>query len=176
MTAIRAGSTTDTKALKKAYGLTTLQNEHVTIKGNKALLDFTAKKGVPAHYEIVDPVVVSWLKERKKLTSVGDQLFPNITAGKMNTFIRKISGKKYSLKDFRTYHGTRIAYEELEKYAGHVYTSAQRKKIINEVSQKVGEFLHNTPIMARSAYIDPMVWDIIGGLPKAEKTIKKVIK
>jgi len=176
LTAIRAGSTVDTKAVKKAYGLTTLQNEHVIIKGNKAILDFTAKKGVPAHYEVSDRAVVSWLKDRKKATSVGERLFPDISARKMNVYIREISGKKYSLKDFRTYHGTRIAYEELEQYAGKVYTVAERKKIVNEVSQKVSSFLHNTPAMARSAYIDPMVWDVIGGLPKKVKKIKKIGK
>jgi hypothetical protein len=32
------------------------------------------------------------------------------------------------------------------------------------VSEKVSAFLRNTPAMARKAYIDPTVWDIIGGL------------
>ena len=49
-TAIRMGSMADVKAKKKAYGLTTLQGRHVSIEGDKIFLDFTAKKGIPAHY------------------------------------------------------------------------------------------------------------------------------
>lgn len=163
-TAIRMGSAADFRAKKKAYGLTTLQHEHVQIKGNKIILDFVAKEGIPAHYELTDRTLAAWLKDRKAATSIGEKLFPDIPAGKLNAYLKKISGKNYTIKDFRTYHGTRIAFEELKGYAGEALTTGQKKKIVKEVSEKVGKFLANTPAMAKKSYIDPMAWDFIGGL------------
>lgn len=160
-TAIRAGSVADFKAKKKAYGLTTLQHEHVQISGNKVVLDFVAKKGIPAHYEFVDETLALWLGERKSVTFVGERLFPNISASKLNTYLKKISGKDYTIKDFRTYHGTRIAFEQLNKYAGETLTVKEKKKIIKMVSEKVGAFLANTPATAKNSYINPVVWDFI---------------
>jgi len=164
-TAIRAGSYKDFKAKQKAYGLTTLQNEHLTIKGDKIILNFTAKEGIPVNYEVKDQMLASWLSSRKAATKVGDPLFKDIPADKLNGYIKELSGgKKYTIKDFRTYHGTRIAYEEIKKYAGQDLITKKKKKIVKEVSEKVSMFLKNTPTMAKNSYIDPMVWEFIGGL------------
>jgi len=166
LTAIRAGSRTSRKAAKQAYGLTTLKNKHVKIKGDKITLDFTAKEGIPAHYEIRNKEIADWLKGRLSNTAPDDFLFPDMPASKLNKYIKKIAnGKSYSVKDFRTFHGTRIAFNELEKYSGVDLTIKQRKQIIKEVTKKVSDFLHNTPTMAKTSYIDPVVWDLIGGLP-----------
>ena len=164
-TAIRIGSTTDFKAKVKAYGLTTLEKRHVKIVGNRIKLDFIAKEGLPAHYEITDSVLSKWLEGRMDGLAPGDMLFPDVSGARLNKYLKKIAGgKKYTIKDFRTYHGTRIAHEELMKYAGQELTVKERKKIIKEVSTEVSKFLHNTPGMAKKSYIDPMVWEIIGGL------------
>jgi len=165
-TAIRMGSMADVKAKKKAYGLTTLQGKHVKIKGDKIILDFTAKKGIPAHYEFTDKNVSSWLSKRKtNLPSADSRLFPDVSPQKLNEYIKDVAGgKKYTIKDFRTYHGSRIAREELQKHSGRALTTKERTGIIKDVSTTVSRFLRNTPAMAKSAYIDPMVWEIIGGL------------
>lgn len=163
-TAIRVGTDTDFKAKKKAYGLTTLQNEHVVIKGNKIILDFVAKEGIPAHYEIQDSKLAKWLKSKKQVTKKGEQLFPNINGKKLNNYLKEIAKEKYTIKDFRTYHGTRIAFEELKKYSGKVLTTKEKKAIVKKVSTTVSKFLKNTPSMAIKSYIDPMVWEFIGGL------------
>lgn len=162
-TAIRAGSRKDFKARKKAYGLTTLQNEHVTVKGSTIKLDFTAKEGIPAHYELKDNKLASWLLNLKENTSKGERLF-SATSSKVNRYLKELSGKKYTIKDFRTYHGTRIAFQELKGYAGKALTSKEKKDLVKRVSVKVSDFLKNTPNMARKSYIDPMVWDFIGGI------------
>jgi len=167
-TAIRAGSRTDFKAKKKAYGLTTLKGSHVTVEGDKIILDFVAKEGIPAHYELTDSTLAHWLRERKAaLGSNQDKyLFEEIPADKLNKYLRRVSKGKFSIKDFRTYHGTRIAFEELQAYKEEALaglTVKRRKAIVKEVSTTVSKFLHNTPVMAKNSYIDPMVWEIIGG-------------
>lgn len=164
-TAMRVGSDTDFKAKVKAYGLTTLQAEHVTIKGSTITFDFIAKEGIPAHYSIEDKVVAEWLKKRKAATKVGEKLFPDTNAKKLNDYLKSAAdGKKYTIKDFRTYHGTRIATEELIKLGGPITSDKQKKEVIKEVSTTVSKFLKNTPTMAKQSYINPMAWEIIGGL------------
>jgi DNA topoisomerase-1 len=164
-TAIRAGSLADFKAKKKAYGLTTLQHEHVKIKGDKIILDFTAKEGILAHYELESKVLAKWLKKRKSVTKKGERLFPDVPARKVNRYLKKIAkGKSYTIKDFRTYHGTRIAYQNLKDFAGKALNQKEKKKVIKKVSTSASDFLKNTPNMAKNSYIDPMVWDFIGGL------------
>jgi DNA topoisomerase-1 len=165
-TAIRVGTDRDFKAKVKAYGLTTLQYEHVAIKGDRIILDFTAKKGIHSHYELTDGRLAKWLKEKKELAgSKGNQLFPDITGNKLNRYLKELAkNNKYSVKDFRTYHATRIAKDELEQYAGREFTAKEKKAIVKSVTEKVSKFLYNTPIMAKNSYIDPMVWEYIGGL------------
>lgn len=167
-TAIRIGSDTDFKAKVKAYGLTTLEGRHVSVQGEKVILDFIAKEGIPAHYEIEDSVLARWLGERKASLSSDDlPIFPDVSASKFNKYLKDIAGgKDYSAKDFRTYHASVMAKEELSKYAGKELTKAEVKQIVKEVSTKVSQFLRNTPAMAIKSYIDPMVWEVIGGLPK----------
>ena len=164
-TAIRIGSDADFKAKEKAYGLTTLQHEHVEIVGDTIKLNFTAKEGIKASYELKDDVLAKWLKTRVDETKPGEKLFPDVSSAKLNTYLKEIAGgKKYTVKDFRTHHGTRIAREELKQYAGQELTEKQRKEIIKQVSKKVSQFLANTPSMAKKSYINPIVWDYIGGL------------
>lgn len=162
-TAIRAGTDRDIGARVKAYGLTTLEKQHVKVRGNKITIDFIAKEGIPAHYELSDAKLAKYLKEKTKNLKKGEKIF-SYNAKKINDYIEQLAGKKYSFKDFRTYHGTRIAFEELQQYAGEVYTAKEKKAIVKAVTTKVSEFLHNTPAMAKKAYIDPIVWDIIGGI------------
>jgi len=183
-TVIRNGSAADYRAKVKAYGLTTLQNEHLTIKGNKIYFDFIAKKGVRAQYTITDDVLAPWLRQRKAATKVGEKLFPDVPASKLNSYLSELAGgKKYTVKDFRTYHATRIAREELKKIKNPFnLTKKQMDKIVKDVSTKVSSFLHNTPLMAKSSYIDPMVWDMIGlkdvsfALKKNPFRVKKAVK
>jgi DNA topoisomerase I len=164
-TAIRVGSDTDFKAKKKAYGLTTLQHEHAKVLGDKISLNFIAKEGIEASYELHDKVLAKWLEKRIKKTKPGEKLFPDVSAKKLNDYLKDIAGgKKYTVKDFRTYHGTRIAHDDLKQYAGQELTKKQKEQIIKDVSEKASKFLANTPVMARKSYINPVVWDFIGGL------------
>lgn len=162
-TAIRVGGKAPYVTKKPAYGLTTLKNEHVKIQGDKVILDFLAKEGIPAHYEVRDKVLADWLTKRK--TKFKESLFPDTSATSLNSYLKKMAGgKKYTVKDFRTYHGTRIAFQELKRYKTKILSPKDKKAVIKNVLNKVSSFLHNTPSMAKKSYINPMVWELIGGI------------
>jgi len=163
-TAIRVGSLKDTKAVKQAFGLTTLQGKHVQVRGDKIFLDFTAKKGVHYHREFSDKTLARFLGDRKKAAGTTGLLFPDVQAAKLNGYLKEISGGPYSVKDFRTYHATRISYNKLKPFEGMPLSAVAKKNLVKEVSGEASRFLGNTPAICKSSYIDPMVWQLIGGI------------
>jgi DNA topoisomerase-1 len=165
-TGIRVGSDKDVKAKVKAYGLTTLQGRHVSVDKDRIFMDFIAKEGIRAQYEVKDPIVAKFLKKRLETAGDMEALFPDVNNTKINKYLKGMSGgKKYTIKDYRTYNGTKIAHKELQKYSGKVYTDKEKLRIAKEVSTTASQFLKNSPKMALDSYIDPLVWDVIGGLP-----------
>ena len=130
-TAIRMGNPKDIGARKKAYGITTLQHEHVKVDGDRLIFDFVAKEGKDAHYEVVDADLARFIKGRLAKTKAGERLWPEVSPQRMNAYIKELAGKDYSIKDFRTYHGTRIAYEKLQKYAGKTLNKNQKKNVVS---------------------------------------------
>ena len=104
------------------------------------------------------------MQKRKKGLKPKDKLFGDVPATKLNTYFKEVSGKDFTVKDFRTFHGTNIAMKELQKFIGKVKTKKQKKDAVSSVLKIVSDFLKNTPVVARDSYIDPMVWQAIGGI------------
>lgn len=162
-TAIRIGTDKDLLARRKAYGLTTLEGRHVTIDGPAISLDFIGKEGKRYVNTIQDEQLASWLAGRKAIAGNIGKLFPDVNAAKLNNYIKSTVGP-YSVKDFRTYHATRMAFNELQPYQNVAMSVADKKAVVKTTLDKVSSFLNNTPAMARKSYIDPTVWELIGGI------------
>jgi SPP1 gp7 family putative phage head morphogenesis protein len=162
-TAIRIGSTTDFKAKKKAYGLTTLQGRHAMVRGDEIHFAFIAKEGKVQQAVIKDRALAKWVAERKAAVGPRDPLWPDVSAQKLNSYVKEVSAKNYTVKDFRTHHATRIAHDRLAPFSGNPPTGKEKKALVKEVLDEVSGFLNNTPSMAKRSYIDPSVWEIIGG-------------
>ena len=62
-------------------------------------------------------------------------------------------------KDFRTWHGTVKAAEELAAEGPHE-SKTKRKKAVASAMKEVAELLGNTPTVARASYVDPRVIDL----------------
>jgi DNA topoisomerase IB/N-acetylglutamate synthase-like GNAT family acetyltransferase len=158
-TGLRVGSDAETGGAVKAHGATTLLGQHVTLLGDKLSLDFVGKKGVQIHKELTDPKLAQYLKGKVK--SMGDRLF-NTTDSAVRTYLKDITGDQFKVKDFRTWHGTSTALQEL-KDRPVPKTATEFKRVVSEVAKVVAKHLGNTPAVAKSAYIDPAVWGGWGG-------------
>ena len=149
-----------------SYGLSTLLPEHVRVRGGCVVLEFTGKSGVEHANPVGDPEVCQVLKDLKRRRRGEQRLFAywdasarrwrEIRADDVNTYLREISGEEMSAKDFRTWHGTVKAAEELAA-AGPQETTTGRKKAVSQAMKGVAELLGNTPAVARSSYVDPRV-------------------
>ena len=161
----RIGS--DTYATENgSYGLTTLERRHVTRVGKRLQFEFTAKSGVVARIEIVDPVVLASIETMRRRRNRDDVLlayrehghWSRLAATDVNDYLKELLGAETSAKDFRTWHGTVHAAVALARQPAG--SERARKRAVAAAMREVGEHLGNTPTVARGSYVDARVIDL----------------
>ena len=165
-----------------SYGLTTLRNRHVTIKGKEVVFEFRGKSGVHQSIQIVHPRIVKVIKECVELP--GYEIFKYIAdngerypvdSADVNEYLKLITEKDITAKDFRTWGGTVLCATNLHSL-GFDEKETQRKKHVSESVKKVSSHLHNTPSVCRSYYIHPVIIETYHKnllIPHFEDTYKK---
>lgn len=144
------------------FGLTTLRNRHVRITRGRIELDFRAKHGIRHVSLVSDRKLARVVKNCRDLP--GSELFQYIDeAGErhcidsadVNDYLREISGRDITAKDFRTWAATNLAVLAL---AGQEQERPTKKAQVEAVKQ-VATRLGNTPAICRKCYIHPAVLD-----------------
>jgi DNA topoisomerase-1 len=150
----------------RSYGLTTLRNRHVDVRGTSLRLRFRGKSGVLHEARVDDPRVARVIRRCQQLP--GQELFQyqgsdgevhSVSSSDVNEYLREAAGDNFTAKDFRTWHGTVQALEltriacsgESEGEAGGSRVNA--KEILGAVARQLG----NTPAVCKKAYIHPAV-------------------
>jgi DNA topoisomerase IB len=153
-----------------SYGLATMRKEHVTVTSDDAInFDFPGKSGIRHVRYVVDTPVAEIVRALKRRRGGGDELLAyreetgrwrDIKSPDIRAYIKETAGDDYTAKDFRTWAGTVLAAVTLAA------TDPERRKVktankrmITHAVRQVAYFLGNTPAVARSAYIDPRVFD-----------------
>jgi DNA topoisomerase-1 len=152
---LRPGSNKDTKALKQAFGATTLQRRHVNVKGDVVRLKFVGKDGVDIDLEVEDAKLARVLKMRLRGKAGTDRLF-DTNETKVRRYLENYA-PGFTPKDFRTYKGTAEAKSllaDLPVPKNAKEAKAQR----NAVGDHVAGLLGNTRAIALKSYIDPTVF------------------
>jgi DNA topoisomerase-1 len=139
-----------------SFGLTTLTRRHVDVRGARTEFDFPAKSGKRARIELRDPrvaSVVAQLREqrRRRLFTVDGK---PIDAGEVNELLFDLTGEHITAKDFRTWRGTRLAFNYLRTHRDHEPDSA-----VVAAVDLAADGLHNTRAVARAHYIHPHLLD-----------------
>ncbi|MBA2961971.1 MULTISPECIES: DNA topoisomerase IB [Ramlibacter] len=161
-TLIRVGND-DYARENKSYGLTTLRNRHVAVEGAQLRFEFKGKSGKAWRLQLRDRRVAKVVRACQELP--GQRLFQyrdddgelrEVTSSDVNAYLREISGRDITAKDFRTWAGTvmaALALQEVER----VETQAGLKKNVREAIEKVAARLGNTPAICRKCYVHPEV-------------------
>jgi DNA topoisomerase-1 len=108
-----------------------------------------------------DPAVARVL--RALLDQRGRRLFAvaghAIGSDEVNATLAEWAGSHVTAKDFRTWHGTRIAFETVERAArrGH----AKPEETALEAVDAAAESLGNTRAVARTSYVHPQLLDAV---------------
>jgi DNA topoisomerase-1 len=163
-TLIRVGNTEYAKS-NKSYGLTTMRNKHTHVEGSKVTFSFQGKSGVRHAIKLTDHRVANIIKRCQNLP--GQELFQyldeegathTIDSQDVNEYLREISGRDITAKDFRTWAGTVMACILLRQ--AEAFTSeAQAKRNVVRAIQEVARRLGNTPAVCRKCYVHPAVLD-----------------
>jgi DNA topoisomerase I len=147
----------------KSFGLTTLRNRHVEISGTNIHFHFKGKRGIEHKVSIRDQRLARIIKQCQDLP--GHELFQYLDeTGKrvpvdsddVNEYLRHVTGKEFTAKDFRTWTGTVIAACALTEL-GAGETQTQAKKHVSQAIEAAAKHLGNTPTICRKCYVHPEV-------------------
>jgi DNA topoisomerase-1 len=147
----------------KSFGLTTMQDRHVDVKGSKLRFRFRGKSGRQHEVDVTDRRIARIVLKLQDLP--GQSLFQylddednvcEITSQDVNDYLRKITGEDFTAKDFRTWAGTVLAALAVGT-AGISKTKKQAKANIKHAISAVADVLGNTPAVCRRCYIHPAV-------------------
>jgi DNA topoisomerase I len=146
-----------------SFGLTTLRDRHVKIRGEAVRFEFKGKSGIRHEVTLNDARLAKIVRGCQDLP--GQELFQYIdddgrrrliTSADVNNYLRQCAGESFSAKDFRTWAGTLLAVRELR---GRAPAASERKtkSIVVDVIKSVAHTLRNTPAVCRACYIHPAV-------------------
>ena len=147
----------------KSFGLTTMQDRHVDVKGSKLRFRFRGKSGRQHEVDVTDRRIARIVSKLQDLP--GQSLFQyldgegnvrDITSQDVNEYLREITGEDFTAKDFRTWAGTVLAAIALSA-AGEFETTKQAKTNIKHAISAVAEVLGNTLAVCRQCYIHPII-------------------
>ena len=161
-TFIRIGNTEYART-NKSFGLTTLKDGHVKVRGAELRFEFRGKSGVRQAITFSDSRLAKIVKRCQDLP--GQELFQYldeqgrrrvVTSADVNAYLKEATGAEFTAKDFRTWAGTLLAAMALRN-APHETTKKKAKSVIVEAIAQVASHLGNTPTVCRTCYIHPYV-------------------
>jgi DNA topoisomerase-1 len=142
-----------------SFGLTTLQNRHAKVKGERLTFLFQGKSGKKWNLSVRDRRVARVVRSCQELP--GQHLFEYrgddgavhaLSSTDVNAYLREITGRDVSAKDFRTWAGTVLAAMAFKRQTGAV-TKRSVRAVVAEVAEKLG----NTVAVCRKCYIHPRI-------------------
>jgi DNA topoisomerase-1 len=146
-----------------SFGLTTLRRRHVTVTGAKLRFEFRGKSGVPHSVALTDRRIARIVQRCQELP--GQELFQyldddgrrqSVDAGDINEYLRRISGRQVTAKDFRTWAGTTLAAAALRELGGFKSEKQAKANIVSAIDQ-VSKRLGNTRAVCRKYYVHPVI-------------------
>ena len=163
-TMIRVGNTRYARETK-SHGLTTLRMRHVTLDGNQVRFKFKGKSGKEWNLGLRDRRVARIIRAVQEIP--GQHLFQyvdddgtrrQVTSTEVNDYLRQITGRQVTAKDFRTWTGTVLAALALAEYE-KADSEAAAKRNVRDAIESVAARLGNTPTICRQCYVHPQIID-----------------
>ncbi len=161
-TLIRVGNDEYARA-NHSYGLTTLRRRHVQVSGTLLSFSFRGKSGVERVLAVDDLRLARIVQRCQELH--GQEIFQCLDAfGKhkpilsedVNEYLRKVSGRNITAKDFRTWGGTVVAAVALRTMGPATSRSEVDGNILRALDA-AAERLGNTRAVCRKYYVHPAV-------------------
>jgi DNA topoisomerase-1 len=154
-TLIRVGNEDYARA-NHSFGLTTLRNRHARVRGSEVRFLFRGKSGKEWSLSLRNRRVAKVVRSCQELPGQhlfeyrnGDGTIHPLTSSDVNDYLREISGRDITAKDFRTWAGTVKAAMLLLR------ATPPSKRLARMVVAEVASELGNTVAVCRKCYIHP---------------------
>lgn len=138
-------------------GLCTMQKRHVRLDGRCIELRFRAKSGKRTELSIEGAPVARVIRALE--TQPGRRLFSidrsPVTADEVNARLAELTGGVMTAKDFRTWHGTLVAFRALRRHRDAEDREGQVVAALDATAAALG----NTRAVARAHYVHPHLID-----------------
>ena len=161
-TLIRVGNDEYAKA-NESYGLTTLKSKHVAVEGSEVRFRFIGKSGKQWSLAMRDRRVARIIRACQELPGQDllqyfddDKELRAVSSGDVNAYLREITGRDITAKDFRTWAGTVLMARFLGA-SGQFESETKAKRAISAAVKQVAAALGNTAAVCRKSYIHPAV-------------------
>jgi DNA topoisomerase-1 len=162
LTLIRVGND-EYARLNRSFGLTTLRERHVTVRGASIRFRFRGKSGRHHEVDIRDRRLAGVVRRCQELP--GQELFQYldadgethaVTSDDVNAYLRAAARADVTTRDFRVWAGTVLAYRALRALEPPTDTQDARRNLVEAVRVSA-DALGNTPAVARHSYVHPAV-------------------
>lgn len=160
-TMIRIGNEEYTRE-NNSYGLTTMTDDHVEIKGSKIVFDYVGKSGKEHTVVLRDQRLARIVKNCRDIP--GYELFQFydddgehhvIDSADVNAYLHDITGRHFTAKVFRTWGGSSLAIKFLCEQCEAAGTADDTRECVNHVADMLG----NTKAISRKYYIHPLIME-----------------
>jgi DNA topoisomerase-1 len=148
-----------------SFGLTTLKSRHAVVNGSEVRFEFIGKGGKKWSVAMTDRRVAKVIKACQELP--GQELLQyidedgcrrHVSSADINGYLRNISGRDVTAKDFRTFGGSVMAALALHE-VGPASSATGAKKNVRAAIERVAARLGNTPTICRKCYVHPDIVD-----------------
>jgi DNA topoisomerase-1 len=149
----------------RSFGLTTLQDKHVHVRGARVRFEFRGKSGIRHVVDVDDRRLARVVKQCRDLP--GQDLFQyidqrgrrcDVTSGDVNAYLKRISGENFTAKDFRTWAATVLCATALDELDAADSPTRAKKNVLKAIEAVAG-VLGNTRAVCRASYVHPAVTD-----------------
>jgi DNA topoisomerase-1 len=143
-----------------SFGLTTLLDRHLAVRGSRLVLEFRGKSGVPQRLEVDDRRLAKLARRCQELP--GQTLFQYVaapgrlralTSQEVNAYLRRAAALEISTKDLRTWQGSATAIR-------HLCAAPSAMPTWNETVAAVARELGNTKAVCRNHYLHPGIEEL----------------
>jgi DNA topoisomerase-1 len=166
----------------QSFGLTTMRNRHADVRASTIHFHFRGKSGKLHVFDLHNRRLAAIVKRCQDIP--GHELFQYIDetgshipldSGMVNEYLREITGEDITAKDFRTWHGTVHAAEQLGAFGPSTTETEVKRNIVGAI-KAVAERLGNRPATCRKYYVHPAILDLYAAGNLAEHLNARVAR
>ena len=153
----------------RSFGLTTLRNRHVRVRGGVLRFQFRGKSRIQHSIDVDDRRLARVVKQCRDLP--GHELFQyidddgnprRVDSSDINRYLKDITGEDFTAKDFRTWSGTVHAVSALRELTPASTKTESERNVVLAI-EAVAKLLGNTRAVCRKSYVHPGIIDCYHG-------------